>query len=134
MGSELSLFLAAGVLAVGLTEALASLGGWTPFEVLNANTATLTLVVVIALAALGLHPVISIATIGASLAPLDPDPNLLATVFLMDWGVGVTASPLSGIHLILQGRYHLAAARLALGNWLYVLTMLCLCAVVLQFY
>ena len=57
----------------------------------------------------------------AWLAPLQPEPTLLALVFVQSWAIGLAAGPMSGIHLALQGRYGLSAARLARANVRYCL-------------
>lgn len=103
--NELCLFLAAGVLAAGLTSTLATWGQWLVFTRFGPLQASLLLLVMVGLATLGLHPVITIATFGTWLAPVDPDPTLLAMTFLMAWGIGILANPLSGLHLAMQGRY-----------------------------
>ena len=111
MSNELALFLAAGVLASGIGAAVAASGlnlGAFPFGFPQAAG---LLAIIVALSALGIHPVISIATAGGLLAPLHPDPNLLGMVFLMTWALGVTLSPLSGTNLAIQGRYGIDAHR-----------------------
>jgi hypothetical protein len=69
----------------------------------------------------GYHAVITIAMASAWLAPLQPEPTLLALVFVQSWAIGLAAGPMSGIHLALQGRYGLSAAQLARANVRYCL-------------
>jgi hypothetical protein len=111
MANELALFLAAGVLASGISAAVATsglnLGG---FQFGFPQAAGL-LVIMIALSALGIHPVICISTAGGLLAPLHPDPNLLGMVFLMTWALGIALSPISGTNMTIQGRYGIDAHR-----------------------
>ena len=76
------------------------------------------------LSALGIHPVISIATAGGLIAPLEPDPNLLGMVFLMTWALGVSLSPFSGMHLAMQGRYGIDSYRFLGWNWRFALVVL----------
>jgi hypothetical protein len=78
----------------------------------------------VSLSVLGIHPVISIATAGGLLAPLEPDPNLLGMVFLMSWALGVTMSPFSGMHLAMQGRYGIDSYRFLGWNWRFALFVL----------
>jgi len=75
----------------------------------------------ILLAAVGIHAVISITMVATWLAPLHPAPDLLALVFVMSWAIGLAAGPLSGIHLAIQCRYGISARMLARGNIRYCL-------------
>ena len=134
MSGELLLFLAAGVLAVGLTSVFASFGDWLPFTALTGPTASLTLLVLVALAAIGIHPIISVSAVAASFAPINPDPTLLAMVFLMTWGIGVASSPLSGTHLLIQGRFGIEGWRFFRWNLSYCLFLLLLGSVILHLY
>jgi len=122
--NELTLFLAAGVLAAGLTSVTQQLNGWVPFDRFGPSQASLLLVGMIGLATLGVHPIITIAACGAWLAPLHPDPNLLAITLLMAWGIGVPANPLSGLHLMMQGRYGIDGYAFLRWNAGYVLKCL----------
>ncbi|MFT6308107.1 MAG: hypothetical protein ACJA0Z_003277 [Halioglobus sp.] len=121
--NELLLFLSAGVLATGLSAFLES----TDFELaLTAYTlqaACVTLAIMIMTAAAGIHPVIQISVLTPLLLPIDPGPELLAMTFLFAWALGNAASPLSGTHLMLQGRYNIPAWKLAVQNWPYVVPM-----------
>ena len=122
--NELALFLAAGVLAAGLISVTGSLGDWLPFERFGAPQASLLLIVMVGAAALGVHPVIAIASFGVWLAPLHPEPNLLAITLLMSWAIGVPANPLSGLHLMMQGRYGIDGYAFLRWNAGYVLKCL----------
>ena len=133
MRGEVVLFLAAGVLASGLASLLAVPGGVQSFP-LSAATAAVSLTVMVGLAVVGVHPLISIAASGTWLAHGEFDPNLLALTFLMAWAVGVAAGPLSGLHLTIRGRYGIDGRRLPAWNLRYTLLMLGLCALVLHAY
>ena len=54
---------------------------------------------------------------------LDPDPNLLAITYLLGWNLGTCCSPLSGTHLVFQGRYDIPSWKAAMWNWPYALIM-----------
>ena len=105
MSSELTLFLSAGVLAVGLSTAVAGFGGWVPFAHFDAQAASIALGVTVTVAILGVHPVVTLTTIAALVAPLDPDPNLVALTFVMGWSIGCAVSPFSGTSVTLHARY-----------------------------
>ncbi len=122
--NELALFLAAGVLAAGLTSLTSQFGDWLPFARFGSSQASLLLVAMVGVAALGVHPVITIAALGVWLAPLRPEPNLLAITFLMAWAIGVPANPLSGLHLMMQGRYGIDGYAFLRWNAGYVLKCL----------
>ncbi len=132
--NEVALFLAAGVLAAGLVALLSTLPGWLPWQRFGPLEATLTLLAMVGLSAVGMHPVIAIATIGPTLAPIQPDPTLLAMVFVQAWGVGVIANPLSGIHLAMQGRYGIDGMAFQRWNAAYVPTVLALAITALWIY
>ncbi len=119
MSGELALFLAAAVFASGLQGLLQASGHWLPFSHLGGFQAALVLAAMMGAAMLGVHAVISIAVVSAWLAPIVPDPVLLATVFCQSWAIGLAVSPLSGIHLAVQGRYGISATEMARGNARY---------------
>ena len=132
--NELALFLAAGVLAAGLVSVSGTVGDWLPFTRFGPLQASLLLVLMVGIATLGVHPVISIAGCGVWLAPLHPDPNLLAITLLMAWAIGVPANPLSGLHRIMQGRYRIDGYAFLRWNTAYVLQSLAAATVLLQLY
>ena len=134
MAGELWLFLAAGVLAVGLRGVFAGIDGDLPFAVFTPGVAVVTLVAAVALAAIGIHPIITVSALASWLAPIDPEPTLLALVFLMTWSIGVALSPLSATHLTLQGRYGLPSTGFFRWNLSYAVFMLALGAVGLHAY
>ncbi len=105
MAGELLLFLAAGILSTGISSAVTASGFVLPMQQAGALELWLLLWIMVGLSALGVHPVISISTLGGLLSPLHPDPNLLGITFLMTWAAGVSLSPFSGMHLAMRGRY-----------------------------
>lgn len=124
MVGELLLFLAAGVLVVGLQALVAAtelrlplIGEYDP-AIAGALLAAMLLT-----SACGIHPIIPIAVITPLLQPIHPEPHLLAMTYLFAWSLGTCASPLSAINLILQGRYGLSSTRAAVGNWPFVAVM-----------
>ena len=121
-------------LATGLAAVTGSAAGWLPFTHFGAAQSSLLLLAMVGIAALGVHPVITLATAGVWLAPLHPDPNLLAITLLMGWAIGVPANPLSGLHLILQGRYGIDGYAFLRWNTGYVLRCLGAAILLLHLY
>ena len=124
MVGELLLFLAAGVLAVGLRSLVAA----THFELgfsgnFDAALAGLLLAALIVVSAFGAHPVVFIAVVTPLLAPIHPDPQLLAVTYLFGWSLGTCSSPLSGTHLVMQGRFGIPSVKGAMRNWPFVAVM-----------
>ncbi|OOY45106.1 hypothetical protein BOV92_06665, partial [Solemya velum gill symbiont] len=124
MSGELILFLAAGVLATGVTSVVFAYQLEPGLDSFGAAQASLFLVAITILAAIGVHPIIGIATSSPLLLPIVDDPNLLGMLYLMCWSTGVMVSPLSGIHLAMQGRYGVVAHKIAQANIGFLLPML----------
>jgi hypothetical protein len=134
MSGELLLFLAAGVLAAGIASAVQS-SGWT-LDLLEfgATEASLLLLLMVAVSAAGVHPVISIATAHGVLAPLAPDPNLMGITYLMTWAAGVSSSPFSGMHLAMHGRFGIDSRGFLRWNGSFTLFMLAVDVLVLHLF
>jgi len=132
MANELALFLAAGVMAAGLESLLLLAGGWTPFAHFGGVQASLVLCTMVLLAVIGVHPVIGIALFATLLAPISPDPTLLAMTFLAAWAIGVSVSPLGGMNLAIQGAYGVRGTEILRQNAVYgvVMTAITSCAFV----
>ncbi len=134
MSGELLLFLAAGVLAAGIGSLVQSSGWSLHLFGFGATEASLMLLLMVALSVLGVHPVISIATAHGLLMPLAPDPNLIGATYLMAWAQGVAISPLSGMHLGMQGRFGIDARGFLRWNGRFTLVMLALDSLALHIY
>ncbi|MGE5524128.1 MAG: hypothetical protein ACM3SS_10460 [Rhodospirillaceae bacterium] len=134
MGGETSLFLSAGVLAAGIAGFIAALDIGVPFERYGWAEASMTFIVTNLFAWIGFHPVILASVIGPWLAPVNPDPNLVAMTFLMSWGVALTACPMSNSILALHGRYGVPFATLLARNRLYSVLLTVVCVAVMFFY
>jgi len=124
MSGELMLFLSAGVLSAGIAATIQATNMRFEIEQFGANEASLLLLVMVSVSVLGIHPVISIATAGGIFSPLGVDPNLLGITFLMTWAIGVSTTPLSGLHLMIQGRYNIRAVTLLRLNTRFALAMI----------
>ena len=132
--NELVLFLAAGVLAAGLAG-LVDLGVISiSIDHFDATTASLLLGGIILGAICGIHPIIQVASLTPLLSTISPDPVLLALTYLFGWSLGTCGGPLSGTHLIFQGRYGIASWQGALRNWPYVVIMYAIAVLLLHLY
>ncbi|WP_429220063.1 hypothetical protein [Aeromonas veronii] len=128
IGGQLVLFLGAGLLAAGINSALSviDLGaghGLPLFNHFGLLEASLTLLLILLVAIVGVHPLISISGLAPLLWPLAPDPSLLGMCFLLGWGLATGTSPLSGSNLALASRYNLSAGLILRWNLLYGLLM-----------
>ncbi|WP_020559872.1 hypothetical protein [Thiofilum flexile] len=112
MARELALFLGAGVLTVGLKSVLSTFPEVSLFNQFTGLEAALSLGVAIMLALIGIHPLIAIALIGPMATPLVANPNVLGLLFLSIWSLGVVASPLSGMNVMVRGQLEIAGADL----------------------
>lgn len=129
MSGELLLFLSAGILAAGLTSVFASFGHWTPFDAFGAGAAAVTLAAIVLVSIIGVHPIVCVSFLAPLLAPLHPEPNLLALVFVSGWAIGCTVSPFSGTNLTMQGRYGVSAWSITRGNLGYAAVMVAACSI-----
>ncbi|MDY6827878.1 MAG: hypothetical protein SV583_00750 [Pseudomonadota bacterium] len=134
MRGELLLFVAAGVLSVGLRALIEASPIGLPIDRFGANEACVLLVVMVALSGLGIHPIVNVACFGSLLAPLGADPGLLGLTFLTSWGLGVVINPLSGVNLSMRARYRTGRLTLVALNFRYLLVMLLTTMAVLQGY
>lgn len=131
-GPQFALFLAAGVFSAGIKTLLSlnpDLVDLHQFQ-FDATLFSIVSAVMILAGLLGVHPVISIAVTSPLLLPLNPDPTSLGFLFLTTWAVSTGSGPLSGIGLILTGRYGASSRRIMRNNWHYVLVMWVLASVV----
>jgi hypothetical protein len=123
IGGQLVLFLGAGLLAAGINSALSVLdfgGHELPvFQHYGAIEASLALLLMLLVAIIGVHPIITISGLAPLVWPLHPDPNLLAMTFLFGWGIGTGTSPLSGSNLALSARYNVGPGALLRWNLSY---------------
>ena len=130
--NELCLFLAAGVLAAGISALIGHGLVANPFSSFDAWTAAQVLAIIIACAVCGIHPIVMISSFAPMILTLDPDPNLLAATFLFGWHLGTCSNPLSGTNLVFQGRYGIPGWKIAFWNWPYAATMLVVATLWLQ--
>ncbi|MGY4876399.1 hypothetical protein ACLUEY_00770 [Vreelandella aquamarina] len=121
MRGEISLFLAAGLLTLGLSTLLsaATEDNWSLFAEFGIAEGVASFVAITLSALVGLHPIIGVSVL-ASMLPLEGhEQTLFAFVALSAWAVGTSVGPLSGINLSLQGRYGVSGYRMMKNNLLY---------------
>lgn len=133
MRGEISLFLAAGLLTLGLSTLVSAAAGndWTLFEHFGAPQAMISFAAIALSALAGLHPIIGVSVLASVLNLEGGEQTLFAFVALSSWAVGTSVGPLSGINLSLQGRYGVSGYRMMVNNLLYagVLSLLSLGAI-----
>ncbi len=130
--NELCLFLAAGVLAAGISALILHGVVQNPFNRFDAVTAAEVLGIILLCAMCGIHPIVMISSFASMILALNPNPHLLAITFLFGWHIGTCSNPLSGTNLVFQGRYSLPSWKLAFWNWPYAVSMLLVGALWLQ--
>lgn len=123
MARELALFLGAGVLTIGLKVLLSTFPNVALFTQFTGLEASLSLGLAIIVSLMGIHPLISIALIGPMATPLVADPNILGLLFLSIWSLGVVASPLSGMNVMMRGQLGIAGKDLLRWHIGYVIVM-----------
>ncbi|MBZ5488290.1 hypothetical protein HW452_12230 [Halomonas aquamarina] len=121
MRGEFSLFLAAGLLTIGLSTLVSAAAGkeWTLFEDFGIGQGLLSFAGIVTSALLGLHPIIGISVLASMLDLAASEQTLFAFVALSAWSVGTSVGPLSGINLSLQGRYGVSSYQMMRDNLLY---------------
>ena len=72
--------------------------------------------------------------VGVWLAPLSPQPDLLALAFLCSWAIGLPACATSGTVLAMQARYGIPIGTYIRWNLPYLVTMLGVSIVALNLY
>lgn len=121
MRGEISLFLAAGLLTLGLSTLVAAIAGsdWTLFESFGASQGMVSFIAIVLSALAGLHPIIGVSVLASMVSLQGGEHTLFAFVGLCSWAVGTSVGPLSGINLSLQGRYGVSGYRMMKNNLFY---------------
>jgi len=123
---ETSLFVAAGVMAIGLNMLMAELEFVIPIEAFTVPVAWACIVVMILGVFIGVHQVITIGLVAAIILPLQPDPTLFMSAVMIGWGSAIAVGPLAGTQLYLQARYGVNSLVTVRQNLPYLITMLVL--------
>ena len=131
-GPQFALFLAAGVFSAGIKAMIALYPNLIDLHQFSfdASMFAVGLALMIIAGLLGVHPVISIAVVSPVLLPLNPNTTTLGFMFLSTWAISTGSGPLSGIGLILTGRYGASSRRIIANNWHYIITMWALACLV----
>lgn len=127
--SQYALFLIAGVFSTGIASIIKTFPQALTFDITSFTPVMFMILsgVMSLLCLIGIHPVVSIASVSPFLAPLNTDPNQLAFMYLFVWGLANGCSPLSGIGLAMVSRYRAGNAQIIKLHWKYLVS-LWLCA------
>ena len=125
MRGEISLFLAAGLLTLGLSTLVTAAAGdeWTLFARFGTWQAMVSFAAITLSALVGLHPIIGVSVLASVLNLSGAEQTLFAFVALSAWAVGTSVGPLSGINLSLQGRYGVSGYQMMKNNLPYAAMM-----------
>lgn len=125
MISQFVLFLTAGVFSVGITSIIHVYPEMFNFagDTFNHGLFAMISALLISVGLIGVHPLVSISIISPLLLPLNPDNSRLAFLFLSSWAISTGSSPLSGVGLVLTGRYHISPRSILTSNFHYVIAM-----------
>lgn len=118
--AEAALFVAAGILTVGLSSAVSVVGPVTLFESYDVAAAWLCIVATLLLSIVGLHPIVSLVIVATVVMPLDPSPTLFFLATLLGWGAATTIGPTSGLTMHLTSQFGVDPRRLLVRNALFV--------------
>lgn len=128
---EVTLFLAAGVLIAGVTQATEALDVALPLAATTWWQAWLLLLTIVVLAVLGLHPIVTIAIAAALITDSTTNPTLLAMTGLIAWGIQAAIGPITGLNVVLHGRYGIDSFTIARWNLTHAVSLMVLSAPVL---
>jgi hypothetical protein len=120
---ELLLFFSTGVMATGISVLMLKNPFALGVSTFTPEVAIGLMAVLLFFALIGVHAIVTIVAASAVVAPLDPDPLMLALVFVVTWSVGSTGGPISGLNLAMQGRYGITAYQCFAWNLRYTLGM-----------
>lgn len=113
---------------------IAALDFGMPFSHYGAFEASVTSGLILVAAWLGFHPVILGMVVGTWIAPLRPDPNLLAMTLLIPWAFGLPGCPMANTLIAIQARYQTPLRELLKHNRIFGLQMFVFCVAILYLY
>ena len=123
MYAELGLFFSTGVMATGISVLVAKTQPTLDVVGFTAEIAIALLAILLLLAVAGVHAIVSIVAASAIVMPLNPEPAILAFIFLVTWSVGATGGPISGLNLAMQSRYGVGMLQCFTWNLRYTIGM-----------
>lgn len=125
IGSQFALFLAAGLFSNGIKAIILCYP--QVFDVASSHFSVfifaITLAGMILVSYVGVHPVISVAVVSPILLPLHPEPTQLGFLFFSAWAISTGSSALTGLGLLMTGRYQVPASVIVKNSWRYALCM-----------
>ncbi|MDO6460710.1 hypothetical protein Q4485_08375 [Granulosicoccaceae sp. 1_MG-2023] len=123
--SQIALFLSASVFSAGVVTLLRLHPDWLAIQADGFTPLVFLLVsgVMIAVALIGVHPIVSVSVVSPLLLPLQPDMTLLGFMYLSVWAISTASSPLSGVGLAMVGRYGAGVGAILRNNWYYMVLM-----------
>ena len=121
---ELTLFLAAGVMATGLSVYITSGDIALSVPEFTPLIGAIFIIVSTIISIFGVHPVITISVISSLLSTTDFNPNLLGVCMMMMWGIGIVISPMSALNLSIQGRFGISSFSFLRWNAVFVLSLI----------
>ena len=113
---ETTLFVSAGVLAVGVGALLSTTSFRLPLSEFTVLAAWIMVLIIVLFSLVGVHQLITIVLAGALLAPLHPQPSLFVMASMIAWCGCITIGPLSGVQLFMNGRYAVPPLRTTRHN------------------
>ena len=122
--AEISLFLAAGILAGGVKACIGVGLIALPFTETNALVASVVLCAVVFLAHIGLHQLAVVAIFAGLLADVTTTPTLMAVAYLLATALSMSGSTFSGLSFILQARFYTQPRDILSVNLPFTLAML----------
>ena len=131
MGGEFALFLGASLLAAGVGALARVVEIDLVIDPVRSVEGVPLLLALVSLTMVGVHPVISVATVSGLFPAELVRPDLVAMVVLMAWSVALGASPFSGTTLAMQGRFGIPSTRFVRWNFSYLLAGLIFASVLL---
>jgi hypothetical protein len=131
---ELTLFLAAGVMATGLTVLITSSDIALSVPEFTPLIGAMFIIVSTIISIFGVHPVITISVVGSLLSSTDFNPNLLGVCMMMMWGIGIVISPMSALNLTIQGRFGISSFSFLRWNAVFVFSLIIFSTALLYLY